>query len=75
MSLSDFPNVPWIRAKRWKEKASKVIVENAVFFECLFKALHPFVDLLPFVFVGICRVHLVSMCQWRGAAGIYSHVQ
>lgn len=49
MSLSDFSNVPWICAKRWKEKASKVILESAVFFECLFKALRLFVDLLVFV--------------------------
>lgn len=47
MRLSDFSNVPWICAKRWKEKASKVILENAVFFECLFKALRLCVDLLP----------------------------
>lgn len=40
MNLSDFSNVPWICAKRWEEKASKIILKNTVFFECLFKALN-----------------------------------
>lgn len=67
MSSSDFSNVPWICAKRWKEKASKVILESAVFFECLFKALRLFVDLLVFVDIEEFTLYL---CKLRGSVGI-----